>query len=269
MMKRKQFLQARMGEAWMMHVDHFTAMMDQMAAGDSVGVQVNGEYVHPQVQVVGAVAYVPVRGMLLKGVSLFDAFFFGDYDVDLLEKQVQLIADDVNIKHVVFDVDSPGGVALGIGAVAQAIADLPKSGKNTYCFSSGMVCSAAYYLMAGCQQLIGTEDSVWGSISTYSAGVDSSKAWAMAGRELKLYRTGELKAVGLPGKPWTDEEMAAIKERVDGIDGLFKGFVKANRPGLADEAMNGNHWYARFAPKGLLDGFAPSAAAVVEYLLKL
>jgi len=168
----------------------------------------------------------------------------------------------------VFDVDSPGGVAMGIGSVAAQIGQLRTQGTVTYAYSSGMVCSAAYYLIASCGQLLGAADSVWGSISSFSAGVDRSKQWAMAGLELKLYRTGELKAVGMPGKPWTDEEMAAVKERVDAIDGEFKGFVKKHRPQLADEAMNGNHWYAKFAPKGLVDGQLGSVEELVEFLMK-
>jgi len=121
--------------------------------------------------------------------------------------------------------------------------------------------------MASCEVLLGTADSIWGSISTYSAGVDSSKAWEMAGKELILYRTGELKGVGLPGKLWTAAELEAMKERSDFIDADFKGFVKKYRPQLPDEAMNGNHWYAKHAPAGLVDGIVGSVEEVLEYLL--
>jgi len=268
-MTREQFLRGQMGEVWQMETARFGALAEQLSAGDPVGRQYDGRYVHPQVQVLGAVAYVPICGMLLKGISLIDALWFGEYDVDLLAKQVKNIADDANIKHVVSHVDSPGGVAMGIGSVAEEIAKLRLAGKETYAYSSGMVCSAAYYLIASCGQLLGAADSVWGSISSFSAGVDRSKQWAMAGLELKLYRTGELKAVGMPGKPWTDEEMAAVKERVDAIDGEFKGFVKKYRPQLPDDAMNGNHWYAKHAPAGLVDGMVGSVEEVLEYLLKL
>lgn len=269
-MKREQFLRAALGQPWAMLGDDFAAMIDQMAAGDGVGPRFrDGEYVHPQVQTAGQVAYVPISGMLMKGCSVMDMCWCGEYDVDLLFKQVRNIADDPYIKHVLFHVDSPGGIAMGIHPSAQAIADLRKMGKKTYAFSSGKCASAAYYLVAGCDQLLGTEDSMWGSLSTYGTGVDSSKAWEQQGRELILYRTGELKAVNLPGKPWTDAERAAMKERIDLLDGDFKDFVRKHRPQIADDAMNGNFWYAKHAPKGLLDGIAGSVEEVLEYLMKL
>lgn len=266
-MKREQFLRAKLGDAWCMRGDDFAAMVEAMRADDPVGRRFDGMYLHPQVQIVQGVAYVPIRGVLLRGVSFWDALC-GDYDTALLEEQIKNIADDASVKAVLFDVDSPGGLAMGMGSVSEKIAGLRAAGKKTVAFSGGMCCSAAYYAMASCEFLLGTVDSIWGSISTYSAGVDSSKAWAMAGRELKLYRTGELKGVGLPGKAWTDEEMAAVKERVDAIDANFKGFVKKHRPQLADEAMNGNHWYAKHAPEGLVDGVVGSVEEVLEYLLK-
>lgn len=267
-MKREQFLRARLGDAWCMRGDDFAAMVEVMRADDPVGPDWDGDYLHPQVEVVGSVAYVPIRGMLLRGISMFDALF-GDYDTQRLEEQLKNIEDDGNVKSVLFDIDSPGGLAMGIGSVAERIAGLRAAGKKTVAFSGGMCCSAAYYAMAGCESLVGTADSIWGSISTYSAGVDSSKMWAMQGRELKLYRTGDLKAMGLPGKPWTDEEMAAVKERVDAIDGDFKGFVRKYRPQLGDDAMNGNHWYAKHAPAGLVDGVVGGVEEVLEYLMKL
>ena len=266
-MNREQYLRVNASAPWCLHGDHFAMMIESMAAGEPVGGKMDGEYVHPQIETFGDIAYVPVRGMLLKGVSMLDAYFYGDYDVDLLGKQLRNIANDTNVKKVVIDIDSPGGVAMGIESVAQQIADLRKSGKKVYAYSGGMCCSAAYFLVAGADMLLGSVDSIWGSISTYSAGVDSSKAWEKEGRELVLYRTGELKAVGLPGKAWTDEEKAAIKERVDAIDGDFKGFVKANRPQVDAAMMNGNHWYARHSPPGLIDGIVGSVNELIEYLL--
>lgn len=267
-MKREQFLRAHLGQPWMMMGDDFAAMLEQMAAGDGVGPRFrDGVYVHPQVQTAGQVAYVPIRGTLMKGCSVMDMCWFDEYDVALLAQQVKNIEDDMNIKHVLFDVDSPGGIAMGIHPVASAIAGLSKKGKKTYGFSSGKCASAAYYLLAGCDQLLATEDSLWGSISTYGTGVDSSKAWEQMGRELILYRTGDLKAVNLPGKPWTEEEREAMKVRIDLLDADFKGFVREKRPQLADESMNGNFWYAKHAPAGLVDGIVGSVEEVLEYLL--
>jgi ClpP class serine protease len=91
----------------------------------------------------------------------------------------------------------------------------------------------------------------------------------MQGLELKLIATGPLKAVGHPGKRWSDEEMKFLQERAQVVDDAFKGFVRNRRApkGMADEAMNGAHWYARAAPAGIIDGLRPSLQSVLEEVL--
>lgn len=262
-------LTAMLQQPWLLMGDHFRALLDLHSATSPVGEKYDGEYIHPQVEIYNGVAYLPIRGMLMKGASLCDQLFFGCYDVDLLSQQIQNLAEDPNVKRVLLHIDSPGGAAIGIGEVAAQIHALQSVGKTVWGYSDGFCASAGYYFAAACGKFFASPSAQVGSISTYAAGVDSSKNWEQNGLERIIYRTGELKAVGIPGKPWTDEEKAAMKERVDHIDGEFKGFIRAHRPAVTEETMNGNHWYAKHAPAGLHDGLVNNVTTLLEAMYSL
>lgn len=75
--------------------------------------------------------------------------------------------DDPNVKGIVLNVDSPGGDARGLGDATQAMYGLSKKRKKPVkTFASGYMASAAYYIGATSQELIGSKSSITGSIGT-------------------------------------------------------------------------------------------------------
>ena len=209
------------------------------------------EYDHPQIEVYGSVALARVHGTTGKGLSRM-AMMCGGFDTNLFCDQLKNVAEDVAIKTLVIDFNSPGGMAIGNMAVANAIMAVSASGKKTIAYASGQCASAAYWMAAACDEVYAGPDAVVGSISTICSGVDSSKEWEQEGRELKLFSTGKFKATGMPGKAWTKEEEDYIWQRVKLLDDEFKGFI-AKRRKLDASCMEGQWWYARFAPEGLVD----------------
>ena len=230
---------------------------DWMAADDPVGPEDedwdgNKFHCHPQVQTLGPVALVPVHGVTGRGLSRL-AMQCGGYDTGLLRQQLRNIAEDPSIRALVLDIHSPGGQAAGNSAVAADIAAIRANGIATYAWTSGMMCSAAYWIGSACQEIYADPDAIVGSISTIYAGVDDSAEWAKEGRKLELFATGKFKATGMSGKAWTDEERAMIWERVGKIDAEFKNHVRSARPLLGEDALEGQWWYAKHAPAGLID----------------
>ena len=247
-------------------------MAERAAADDPVGPSRfnprtgQTEYHHPQVEKNGNIAVIPIDGVLGKHLSTMD-MQCGGYDVGLLASQCQLIGDDDDIDTVVLSINSPGGIAVGISGAAQSILSMSAAGKKVVAYSDSQCASAAYWLACAADAFFSDDSAVVGSISTFCAGVDSSQQWAMAGKQLKLFRTGPLKAIGLPGKAWTEAEEEFMTQRVQGIDAEFKSFCTARR-GLDDTQMNGAHWYAKHAPAGLVDGSdMPSLQKLIESLL--
>lgn len=208
-------------------------------------------YWHPQVEVHAGVAMLEVKGVLGKHLSTLE-MWCGGYDVGLLERQMLNIRDDETIQAVVIDFDSPGGIVMGIESAAEAIVEVRKAGKKVYGYSSGEVASAAYWLACGCDELHTDYTAIVGSVSTILAAVDSSEKWAKEGLRPEIFSTGKFKAMGRPGKPWTDEEREHVTEKMLLIDADFKGFVSARR-GLTADQMQGQWWFAKHAPKGVVD----------------
>lgn len=245
---------------------------DLMAASDGVGpkwTNSKGEtfYDHPQVEVSNGVALLNIEGIIGRRLSSME-MLCGGYDIALMEQQMRNIAEDPKIKAVVINIDSPGGRAQGVEQAALSIRDCAAAGKKVFGWTEGVCCSAGYFLMAACDEVYANMDAIVGSISTVCAGIDSSRAWELEGLELKLVATGSLKAMGHPGKRWTDEEMQFLRERADVVDQVFKGFVRERR-GLAEEAMNGGHWYARKSPEKMVDGVKRSIEEVIQLALEV
>lgn len=221
-----------------------------------------GHY-HPQVQAVGPVAMLEVRGVIGKHLSNME-MECGGYDIGLLEQQMEKIHNDPSISAVVIYFNTPGGIALGVESAAKSIRRCADSGKKIYGYTDYQCASAGYWLASACDELHAEGSAIVGSISTFCAGIDSSRMFEMEGLQLKLFRTGELKAIGHPGKAWTEAEEAFMQEKADTIDADFKGFVRARR-GLPDESMNGGFWYAKHAPAGLVDSTSfDSLSALLE-----
>jgi ClpP class serine protease len=215
---------------------------------------------HPQVEVIGSLAILPVRGMLGKHLSTLE-MWCGGSDYAVIARQARNIATDDRIENVILHVDSPGGSCIGNIECARAIAEMARV-KSTIAYTDKMCASAAYLLASACEEIIAAPSAIVGSISTYSAYLDESRAYEMEGLEVKMFRSGEVKGAGYPGKPWTPEEITAQQLVTDQFSTQFKSFV-ADRRGLAPEIMQGAYWPAEFAPAGVIDLLEDSLEALV------
>jgi signal peptide peptidase SppA len=212
------------------------------------------ECLHPQVQIGGGIALVPIHGILGKGLSTMD-MMCGGYDVSLLEMQLKNIAEDPSIRAVVLDFDSPGGSVQGIGSAAVEILSVRAAGKKCYAYTGTVCASAAYWLASACDELHAEPSAMVGSISVIMKALDNSAEWAQRGWKAEIFTTGKFKAMGAAGVPWTDEWRANVMEKMNAVDAKFKGFIRAQR-GLTDEQMQGQWWHAIDAPAGLVDSTA-------------
>ena len=237
-------------------------------AGDMVGPAYRDESGqlrpwHSQVEVIGSTAILPIRGMLGKHLSALD-MFCGAADYAIISRQAANIADDARIENVILAIDSPGGNCVGNTECARAIAAMSEL-KSTIAYTDTMCASAAYFLASAAEMIVASPSAIVGSISTYSAYLDESRAYEMEGLEVKLFRSGEVKGAGYPGKAWTEPEMQAMQAVTDQFSQQFKGFVKSRR-NLADEVMTGAYWPAEFAPAGVIDELADSMDEVLKIL---
>lgn len=206
------------------------------------------------VNIVDGVAELRVHGVLGKHLDMMEVECGGGYDVALLERQMVELStrDDVHTILALFN--SPGGHASGMHELAGFIQEVGAE-KRTVAMIDNTGCSGAYYLACGFGEIYATPTASVGSIGCYCALVDDSRAWEQEGYVMELFKSGEGKGRGMPGKALSDEDRAFFQASVDTIGSRFRGFVKARRPGVTDASLNGDYWDAdEAAARGLIDG---------------
>jgi protease-4 len=189
------------------------------------------------------VAIVPVNGIIGKRLNMLE-MMCGGADVDQIVSAVQKADMDPAVESILLNVNSPGGMVTGTPEAASAFG---QTSKPLYAFTDSQMCSAAYWLASSATAgIFVTGSSDVGSIGTYLAMVDSSRAYEMEGLKLELFKAGKLKAIGLEGKAFTDEERTFLQEGVERANSRFTAAVVANRKSagyrIADETMQGQ-WF--------------------------
>ena len=188
-------------------------------------------------------------------------------DVAKLDELIEKLMADELIHTVVFYLNSPGGTVIGLKETAQNIRDLSEE-KRTVAYTDYQCCSAAYFLAVACDEVYSAPTAMIGSIGTYLAALDSSRAYEMEGFELKLFKVGAVKATGHPGKKWSEEEEKYLQGLADEAGGDFRSWVKSRRPEIDDSSMEGQVFFAETAPAGLIDGQHRDVARLVAVLMQ-
>jgi signal peptide peptidase SppA len=189
-------------------------------------------------------------------------------DLSKLDALLDDVSADTLIDTLILDLNSPGGVVIGLQETSERLRELSNQGIRLIAYTDYQMASAAYYLAAACDEIYCAPSSVIGSIGTYCAGIDDSRAWEMEGLELILAKSGDLKAMGHPGKAWTPEEKAHLQERSDKCGAEFRDWVTSRRPGVEEAAMQGQWFFAKDAPARLHDGFYRDLPALLADIMQ-
>jgi|GEM_PF-2102666 len=251
---------------WEMLPIHRQGLVDMLARLESADILALFELVEPPrddrfrgnvaVAETGKQAVVHVEGPLYSNVPDPVKNFFGLADLQDINHDVEELARDSQVETVVFDLDTPGGLARPSAETAELIRELGKD-KRTVAYSgpSAMMASAGYKLGSACHEIKASESADVGCIGTYIALADDSEQWEKKGVRLELHRDGKYKALGHPGKPITEDERELLAAETAECSKRFKDFVRAERPGISESAMEGQTLAGRAArDAGLIDG---------------
>ncbi|MEM7696912.1 MAG: S49 family peptidase [Verrucomicrobiota bacterium] len=201
----------------------------------------------------GRLAVMSIQGTMGKRLSWLETYC-GGCDLAHVDRDLEELRADDRVETVVFDFDSPGGLALASSDTTERLLKLTEE-KRTVAYSDGLMCSAAYKMAAGCTEIYAAKSAEVGSVGTFAAIVDRSKEYDELGRKVHVFRASKYKAMGYPGKPVTDAELALMQERVEQLDATFKQYVINQRPSIDREALEGQeHDGVDAVGLGFLDG---------------
>lgn len=213
------------------------------------------------------VAIVPVSGVLGKRLGFFETVCGGAYDLSWLDRDLDSLSQISTLETVIFDLDTPGGMARPSTDSAEKILKFSES-YHTIAYSDLLCASAGYKLAAACNEFYSAKGSEIGCIGTYQVIVDSSQAYKKKGHKVEVVREGKFKAMGYPGKELTEDELAHMRETVAALDSQFKQFCQDQRGGLPSEVLEGQTVGGEEAfEKNLTDGVFASLEDLVSEVL--
>ncbi len=184
------------------------------------------------------IALIPVQGVLGKHLSFLE-LWCGGCDYDIIAEMIDAALSDSSVRTIVFDINSPGGMVTGLAELCEKIREC---GLRTIAYADCECCSCAFWIAMVCDEVYFAPSCCAGCVGVYIAGMDTSRAWETEGYKLELFRSGSLKAIGLDGKEWTDDEREFLQASVDRQGEKFRAAVRESRGNIPDSLMQGQ-WF--------------------------
>lgn len=204
----------------------------------------------------GVVAVVPIYGVLMPRANLFTAMS-GGTSVEEVRASLEAALGDPEFVAVVGEFDSPGGSVEGIEELATWIRSV-RGQKPLVAISNTMCCSAAYYLAAQFDEIVGSPSSITGDIGVFLEHTEFSQADAEAGIRTTIIRQPVAKHDVNDSEPLSADALAYLQEMVDDYYGQFVGAVAKGR-GVTPAAVKAgygqgrSYTVARAKAAGLID----------------
>lgn len=175
---------------------------------------------------------IPVRGVLLHGVSITLGRYFTGYEY--LVRAVMRGRDDGMVKGILFHIDSPGGHVAGCFDLCDFIDSLEKP---TVAICADMAASAAYAIAASCKKIAGTQTCDVGNIGVLATFIDVSKMLDSQGVKFEYVSAPEngFKADGHYGTAISKEILERTQLEVNETYEIFVACVARNRPMTPDQ----------------------------------
>jgi len=170
---------------------------------------------------------IPVSGVLVsRGSHLNACETMTSYET--LRSQLQRAVGDPMVEHVVLDIDSPGGSAVGAFELAEDIRAMTKQ-KPITGISNYMAYSGGYLIGAACSELVVSRTSGVGSIGVIASHMDRSKMEEGMGVKVTTVFAGAHKNDLSPHEPISEQSLAFLNEMVQESYQMFVGAIAEYR----------------------------------------
>jgi signal peptide peptidase SppA len=190
-------------------------------------------------RVAGAVAVLPLRGVITPRTSFMSYLFGGMGLVDFMDEFRAALSDD-DVGSILIDIDSPGGRVDLVPEAAEEIR-AARGKKPIVAVANTMACSAAYWLGAMADELVVTPSGQVGSVGTYILHED----WSGMNEQIGIDPTfivssaSPYKVDGNPEEPLSEDARATWQQDVDDITAdFFKSLAKARNTTVKDVRDN-------------------------------
>ncbi|GAB6263913.1 S49 family peptidase [Photobacterium sp. R1] len=174
-------------------------------------------------RVVEGIAVVPVSGSLVHKLGALHPYS-GMTGYDGLLTKLNEAMDDPEVRGVMLDTDSPGGMVSGCFDLADIIARYRQS-KPIWSLGYDMHCSAAQMIASSCSRRLITQTGTAGSVGVIMAHANIEKMLEKQGTEVTLIYAGKHKADGNPYEALPKDVREKLQGQVDETRQLFASKV--------------------------------------------
>lgn len=170
-----------------------------------------GEQSRPEAGKRGAVAVVPLRGVISHRMGGMIEMS-GGMSVEQFTAMFRQAMADEAISAILIDVETPGGTITGVTELAAEIY-AARGKKPVVAHVNALAASAGYWAISGASEIVSTPSGEVGSIGVITSHIDTTKADEADGLTRTVISAGRYKAEG--HGPLSDETKAAVQARVD------------------------------------------------------
>ena len=175
----------------------------------------------------GAVGIIPIYGAIFPRANLMTEFSGGATVASIRQAFRQVLADE-SVGSILFDIDSPGGMADGIEELATEIREA-RGQKPMAAIGDYWMASAAYYLGSQADEIVASPSSMIGWIGTVLTHIEYSKANEMDGITATIIRNPPGKFGGNSMEPLSEQALEEFQRQVDDFTGQFEAAVAKGR----------------------------------------
>ena len=209
------------------------------------------------------IAVIKVSGPLFRYANLMTRIC-GATSYELLAQDFNKALQNIQIKGIVFDIDSPGGEVNGCSEIADMIYQA-RGQKPIIAYATGACCSGAYWIASSCDKILASDTAILGSIGVVSIFEKDDDD-----------KTIEIVSSQSPNKRPdinTEEGKAKIQARIDELAEVFIAKVARNRGITAVDVVKnfgaGDVSVGQHAVRnGLADGLASFEGIIADLNLE-
>lgn len=142
---------------------------------------------------------------------------------------------NANIRAIVLRVDSPGGA---VGASQELYEEIRRTNKIKPVVASlgSVAASGGYYAALGSERIIASAGTLTGSMGVILKFANLEELFGKIGYKSEVVKSGDLKDIGSPDRPMTQEERDVLQTLIDNVHDQFVRAVTESRK-LPEEAV--------------------------------
>lgn len=213
--------------------------------------------------VVGSVAVIPVKGVLLSRLPRWSWYYFDEMSgYDAIRYATLMALGDDDVEAVAFDIDSPGGEVSGCFDLVDALYNV-RGTKPMWAILSENAYSAGYAIASACDKIMVPRTGGVGSVGCIMLHTDISRWLEEQGVTVSLIQYGERKADGTDVLPLSKEARQRFQTDIDAMGDLFVKTVARNR-GISEAKVRKTEASTFLGADGVSIGFADAVMAPDE-----